>query len=63
MLRDERMTCKPLLVLCNKADKKKTETMGVVEVLEGLELINLLKESASIGEDDTEQPKTRLVGG
>ena len=58
LLKDNRMTCKPLLVLCNKADKK--ESIGLLEVMEKLDLRQILRETASVS-DDFVQPKTRMV--
>ena len=66
---DDRVTCKPLLVICNKADLRKPsgkedesprDTMGILDVMAGLDLQNLLKESGAQCEGAI-QPKTRMV--
>lgn len=57
LLKDNRMTCKPLLILCNKSDKQ--ESIGLLEVMEKLDLRKILRETANVS-DDFVQPKTRM---
>lgn len=59
VLMDERMTCKPLLILFNKADKCEG-VVNMMDVMKRLDINNILMESGDLMEGLV-QPKIRLV--
>jgi ADP-ribosylation factor-like protein 13B len=58
ILLDPRMKCKPLLVLCNKADLP--NTMGADELINAFSLHEMLQESVNNGPPVSIEPKVRV---
>lgn len=59
VLMDNRMKCKPLLVLCNKADKP--GCLGPANLIKAFDLPSLLLSSLSNGPPLAGEPRGRVV--
>ena len=65
VLMDNRITCKPILILCNKADLRNPKnedenTMAMLDIADSLDIEKLLYESSTTYEEIV-KPNARMV--